>query len=199
MPFCEEGMRDHRLENEDYGTNHLRDGFDLSENACRNYDAALTCYNEANACYRKLAKENYQDDPNEDHSLQFLAAKYHPKENGYHGCKNHKFIRKGVDELAKVGYKIVLSRNLAVKHIGKGGKSVDNCGYDESPDRVLYKEQSYYKYRHKNNSHKRECVRNIKWPFFHFQFSHFPINLSFFYEICKDKFTKTRFNISPRQ
>ena len=97
--------------------------------------------------YRKLAKKYDENYPNEDHRLKCIAAKHHPNEDGNHRSKYHKLICKGIDELTKIGYEIILSRNFSVQHIGEGGKTVNKSGNNVSPYRMFNKKQGYYKDR----------------------------------------------------
>ena len=163
MPLGEEGMGDHGLYDEDHCADHLGDGLYLAQDGCRNNDAALSCYYQAKAGYRKLAEKDNENYPYEDEGLGGLASEDHPDEDGYHRGKHHEFIGKGVDELAKVGDQIILSCYLAVKHIGEGGEAVDDGGNDVTPyGNISHKEEGCNEDWHKTASYKREGVRNVK-------------------------------------
>ena len=110
------------------------DGLDLTENARGNDDTALACYDEANAGNRKLAKKDDENHPNEDESLGDLTAKEEVSEDRDLRADDQKLVGEGIDELAKIGDKIIFSCDLAVKYIGNGGDQEYKRRNDEPPD-----------------------------------------------------------------
>ena len=140
MIIADEGhdlvLDQHRKYGLDYDgnrANHLGNGLDLAEDACRNDNTALARNNKAKACDTKLAKENDKHYPYENNGESRLISQEHPYENGDHRGKHHKFVRKGIDKLAEIGDEIILSCDLAVKHIGKSRDYIDERGNDKSP------------------------------------------------------------------
>ena len=138
------------------------DVLDLTEHTCRNDDAGVACDYETEAGNAELTKENEKDEGNEDKGEGGLTVKERPYENGYLRCDDHKLICEGVDELAEIGDEIILSRDLAVEHIGKGGESVNEGGNDKTPPLDLaHRKQGHDEHGNEKDTDYREYVRNV--------------------------------------
>ena len=155
MTLCREG-EDKRLEDYDERADHLRDGLYLAEHACRNDDAALTCNYKSKTCNAKLTQKDKKDKSHKYKRLGTFTDKEKVCHNSDLRADDHKFIGKGVDKLSEIGNEVVFSCNLAVKHIGKGGKKEYNRRNDKSPYcDITHQNERKNERRNEKNSYKR--------------------------------------------
>ena len=142
--------RDRRLKDNGNRTDHLRYRLDLTEQAGRNHDTALTRHNEAQAGDTKLAKKDDKHYPYEDNRLKRLGSEKHPDKQSYHRRENHKLICQGIYKLAEIGDEVIFSGNLSVEHIGERCYNVNSRGYNKSPNlNISHEYKRNYKKRNK--------------------------------------------------
>ena len=111
--FRAEG-EDHGLEKDNDRSNHLGNGFELAEHACRNHDAALSRNHEAQTGNAELAQKEDQNNGGENKAHRNLALDQDERENGDQRAEHHEFIRQGIDKLSEIGHEIVFSGDLAI-------------------------------------------------------------------------------------
>ena len=157
VPFKRKSREDDRLDKSGADSNYLCNRFHFAKHICRdNYLLLARCRNKTDACDSQFTKYYYYQ--SKEIKGEHCDVSRACKENAEHCADHHKFVGKGIEEFTKVGYKVIFSRDLAVKHIGKGRRDKEECA-DYGEYRVCRCTKAYKRreehYDHKYRNHNK--------------------------------------------
>ena len=133
--ICKSGINGALEDANDYARN-LHAGLDFAKHIGGNYNARRARNHQTNRGYCKLTEDNDHHRPKENSGENAVdrAITHHLVKDNKERANDHKLIGKGVKKLAKIGNKVVFTRNFAVKHIGESRRAKERTAHKVCSD-----------------------------------------------------------------